>query len=220
MNILWAHDHTFYYNESGKFYSGGKLPYQVWQRYLSIFDRMTVVGRGRKLPADADPAGKTLSSGPNVEFLIMPSLSNPINKWTKKGYVDRMLTDAILQVDAVIARMPSELGSEVIRIAKRYGKNRMPLRWWRAHGMDYGIMGTYKASCMRRLPFIRQDPWLVRLPSPYTLRIRFCSLDIHAPRDRLLAARMSRLRRRRTKCWNKGLQQSARWTRGVNSSSD
>ncbi|BBI32095.1 glycosyltransferase [Cohnella abietis] len=122
MNVLWAHDHTFYYNESGKFYSGGKLPYKVWQRYLSVFDTMTVVGRGRKLPADADPAGKTLSSGPNVDFLVMPSLSNPINKLTKKGYVDRMLTDAILQSDAVIARMPSELGSEVIRIARRYGK--------------------------------------------------------------------------------------------------
>ncbi|MFC5401549.1 glycosyltransferase family 4 protein [Cohnella soli] len=122
MNVLWAHDHMFYYNESGKFYSGGKLPYKVWQRYLSVFERLTVVGRGRKLPADADPGGKTLSGGPNVDFLVLPSLSNPMNRLTKKGYVDRMLGEAISRADAVIARMPSELGAEAIRIAKRQGK--------------------------------------------------------------------------------------------------
>ncbi|MCC3375553.1 glycosyltransferase [Cohnella sp. REN36] len=122
MNVLWAHDHMFYYNESGRFYSGGKLPYKVWQRYLNVFDRLTVVGRGRKLPADADSAGKTLSSGPNVEFLVLPSLSNPVNKLIKKGYVERMLSEAILQADAVIARLPSELGAEAVRLARKFGK--------------------------------------------------------------------------------------------------
>lgn len=122
MNVLWAHDHTFYFNESGKYFSGGKLPYKVWQRYLNVFDRLTVVGRGRLLPAEAEAGGKTLSSGPNVDFLVLPSLSNPVNKLTKKGYVERMLTEAILQADAVIARLPSELGAEAIRLARRHGK--------------------------------------------------------------------------------------------------
>lgn len=122
MNVLWAHDHTFYFNESGKFFSGGKLPYAVWERYLGVFDRMTVACRGKKTSPDADMAGKTLSSGPNVDFLVLPSLSNPVNKLTKRGYVEQILREAISKVDAVIARLPSEIGGEAIRIAKSLGK--------------------------------------------------------------------------------------------------
>lgn len=122
MHVVWAHDHTFYFNESGKFYSGGKLPYTVWERYLNVFDRLTVACRGKRTPSDADMSGKTLSSGPNVDFVVLPSLSNPVNKLTKRGYVEQMLTDTIREADAVIARMPSEIGAEAIRIAKRLGK--------------------------------------------------------------------------------------------------
>ncbi|BBH19567.1 hypothetical protein Back11_09120 [Paenibacillus baekrokdamisoli] len=122
MHVVWAHDHTFYFNETGKFYSGGKLPYAVWERYLAVFDRVTVACRGQKTLPDADMKGKTLSSGPNVDFLVLPSLSNPVNKLTKKGYVEQCLTEIIRSADAVIARMPSEIGAEAIRVATRLGK--------------------------------------------------------------------------------------------------
>ncbi|GGF98539.1 glycosyltransferase [Paenibacillus abyssi] len=122
MHVVWAHDHTFYFNESGKFFSGGKLPYAVWERYLGVFGRMTVACRGKKVPSDAELQGKTVSSGPNVDFLVLPSLSNPVNKLTKKGYVDQLLTDTISRADAVIARMPSEIGAEAIRVARKLGK--------------------------------------------------------------------------------------------------
>ncbi|UVI27903.1 glycosyltransferase [Paenibacillus spongiae] len=122
MHVLWAHDHTFYFNETGKFFSGGKLPYAVWERYLAVFDQVTVACRGQKAQTDADMKGKTLSSGPNVDFLVLPSLSNPVNKLTKKGYVDQCLTDSIRNADAVIARMPSEIGAEAIRVARKLGK--------------------------------------------------------------------------------------------------
>lgn len=122
MNVLWAHDHTFYFNESGKFFSGGKLPYAVWERYLGVFDQITVACRGKKASSDADMAGKTLSSGPDVDFLVLPSLSNPVNKMTKRGYIEQLLQEAIGKADAVIARVPSEIGAEAIRVARKMGK--------------------------------------------------------------------------------------------------
>ncbi|ALS26652.1 family 1 glycosyl transferase [Paenibacillus sp. 32O-W] len=122
MHILWAHDHTFYFNDSGKFFSGGKLPYAVWERYLGVFSSLTVACRGQKVPSDDSLKRKTLSSGPNVDFLVLPSLSNPVNKLTKRGYVDQLLTEAVGKADAVIARMPSEIGSEAIRVARKLGK--------------------------------------------------------------------------------------------------
>ncbi|MUT64770.1 glycosyltransferase family 4 protein [Paenibacillus sp. NEAU-GSW1] len=122
MKLVWAHDHTFYFNESGKFFSGGKLPYAVWERYLGVFDQLTIACRGKKTPLDADMTGKTLSSGANVEFLVLPSLSNPVNKLTKRGYIEQLLTEAIGKADAVIARLPSEIGAEAIRVARSLGK--------------------------------------------------------------------------------------------------
>lgn len=122
MHVVWAHDHTFYFNETGKFYSGGKLPYAVWERYLSVFGTITVACRGQRVSADADMRGKTLSSGANVDFLVLPSLSNPVNKLTKRGIVEQGLREAIAKADAVIARMPSEIGAEAIRVARSLGK--------------------------------------------------------------------------------------------------
>lgn len=122
MKVVWAHDHTFYFNESGKFFSGGKLPYAVWERYLGVFDQITVACRGKKTSADADMSGKTISSGPNVDFLVLPSLSNPVNKLTKRGYIEQTLKESIGKADAVIARLPSEIGAEAIRVARSLGK--------------------------------------------------------------------------------------------------
>lgn len=122
MNILWAHDHTFYFNDSGKFFSSGKLPYAVWERYLSVFDRITVVSRAKKATSETEIRNKSLSSGANVDFIALPSLSNPVNKLTKKGYVERILTESIEKSDAVIARLPSEIGAEAIEIAKKLNK--------------------------------------------------------------------------------------------------
>lgn len=122
MKVLWAHDHTFYFNDSGKFFSSGKLPYSVWERYLTVFDEITVASRAKKVPSDTEIRNKSLSSGKNVDFIVLPSLSNPVNKLTKKGYIERVLTESIQKADAVIARLPSEIGSEAIEIAKKLNK--------------------------------------------------------------------------------------------------
>ncbi|MBB6674813.1 glycosyltransferase family 4 protein [Cohnella nanjingensis] len=208
MNVLWAHDHMFYYNESGRYYSGGKLPYKVWQRYLNVFDQMTVVGRGRKLPAEADTTGKTLSSGPNVEFLVMPSLSNPVNKLTKKGYVERMLTDAILQADAVIARLPSELGAEAIRLARKFGKpfavEVVACAWdglWNYGNVQGKLYAPFSYQKTRAL--VRQAPFAIYVTDAFlqrrypnkTGRIGVCSnVEIAEPPSEVLERRLARIR--------------------------
>ncbi|QHT61915.1 glycosyltransferase family 4 protein [Paenibacillus lycopersici] len=164
MHVVWAHDHTFYFNETGKFYSGGKLPYAVWERYLGVFDSMTVACRGQRTSADADMKGKTLSSGPNVDFLVLPSLSNPVNKLTKRGIVEHSLREAIAKADAVIARMPSELGAEAIRVARSLGKpfavEMVACAWdglWNygnAQGKLYAPFSLWKTrSLVKRAPY-------------------------------------------------------------------
>lgn len=208
MHVVWAHDHTFYFNESGKFYSGGKLPYAVWERYLSVFDRVTVACRGQKTGPNADMKGKTLSSGPNVDFLVLPSLSNPVNKLTKRGYVEQSLTEVIRAADAVIARMPSEIGSEAIRVARQLGKpysiEMVACAWdglWNygnAQGKLYAPLALWKT---RRL--VRRAPYGIYVTEQF-LQQRYplgasgvqgsCSnVEIPAPDDDVLAKRLQRI---------------------------
>ncbi|KRF21591.1 glycosyltransferase family 4 protein [Paenibacillus sp. Soil787] len=164
MKVLWAHDHTFYFNDSGKFFSSGKLPYAVWERYLSVFDQITVASRAKKISSGTEIANKSLSSGKNVDFIVLPSLSNPVNKLTKKGYIERILTESIRQSDAVIARLPSEIGSEAIAIAKKLGKpfavEMVACAWdalWNygnAQGKAYALFATMKTkSQVKDAPF-------------------------------------------------------------------
>ncbi|CAH1206846.1 hypothetical protein PAECIP111893_02632 [Paenibacillus plantiphilus] len=208
MHVVWAHDHTFYFNESGKFYSGGKLPYAVWERYLSVFDRVTVACRGQKTGPSADMQGKTLSSGPNVDFLVLPSLSNPVNKLTKRGYVEQSLIEVIRTADAVIARMPSEIGSEAIRVARQLGKpysiEMVACAWdglWNygnAQGKLYAPFALWKT---RRL--VKQAPFGIYVTEQF-LQQRYplsasgvqgsCSnVEIPAPAEDVLARRLQRI---------------------------
>lgn len=164
MNVLWAHDHTFYFNDSGKFFTSGKLPYAVWERYLSVFDQITVASRAKKVSSDTEIRNKSLSSGANVDFVVLPSLSNPVNKMTKKGYVERVLTESIQKADAVIARLPSEIGAEAVEIAKKLNKpfavEVVACAWdglWNygnVQGKLYAPVATWKTkSLVKRAPF-------------------------------------------------------------------
>jgi glycosyltransferase involved in cell wall biosynthesis len=164
MKVLWAHDHTFYFNDSGKFFSSGKLPYAVWERYLSVFDEITVASRAKKIPSETEIQNKSLSSGKNVDFVVLPSLSNPVNKLTKKGYIERVLTESIQKADAVIARLPSEIGSVAIEIAQKLNKpfaiEMVACAWdalWNygnVQGKAYALFATLKTkSQVKDAPF-------------------------------------------------------------------
>lgn len=122
MRLLWAHDHIFYFDKESNYFSTGKLPYSVWERYLKSFSSVRVVSRGKELNSQEHINRVTLSSGPNVSFLTVPSISNPLSYVKRKNYVERLLRDEIEAVDVVIARLPSEIGSIAIKVARSLGK--------------------------------------------------------------------------------------------------
>ncbi len=119
---MFVHDHVFYTDGEGCYYTSGKLPYSVWERYLSVFEQITVVARAKKLTNLDDVSKLNLSSGLNVSFVEMPSLSNPKNIVTKRQQVIKKMKEIILENDAVIARVPSELGLLAAKIALKVNK--------------------------------------------------------------------------------------------------
>ncbi|MEC0248032.1 glycosyltransferase family 4 protein [Paenibacillus chitinolyticus] len=212
MNVLWAHDHTFYFTDSGKFYSSGKLPYAVWERYLSVFDSLTVVSRGKRMTSAHEMEKKSLSSGAGVNFIVLPSLSNPVNKITKKGYVERVLTEAVMKADAVIARLPSEIGSEAIAIAKKLGKpfavEVVACAWdglWNygsVQGKLYAPIATWKTkSDVKEAPYaiyVTEQFLQKRYPCP-SGRTQSCSnVELPEMGEDVLQRRLERIRSMKT----------------------
>lgn len=118
---MFAHDHVFYRHGSDV-YTSGSLSYAVWSRYLALFDNLTVAARTQDPNDGIDLSKLALSSGPKVDFLEIPTLSNPVAMIANRAKAASVLSGALEKADGLIARLPSEIGSVAIRQAEQMGK--------------------------------------------------------------------------------------------------
>jgi glycosyltransferase involved in cell wall biosynthesis len=81
-----------------------------------------VVSRTRELPDDAAPEELTLVSGPGVSYESIPSLSGPLIRFSNRADSRRRLREALSAADALIARLPSEIGMAAVEAADKFGK--------------------------------------------------------------------------------------------------
>lgn len=161
MKILFVHDHFFKYQDSDYFSNGG-FPANIWQRYLSVFNNLTVVGRdgGYLSPADR---GYTLSSCRGVSFRLLPNISNIRSLLFGNKIVVSECRRLVSESDGIIARLPSRLGQlfvkEAIRQAKPYAIEVVGCAWdalW-----NYG---DWKGKVMAPLAFYETKLALSRAP--------------------------------------------------------
>lgn len=118
MEAVFVHDHMFHSGPGGGIYTGGKLPYVAFTRYLRAFDSLRVVGR---VAAVADSAGLTRADGPNVTFSWLPNDLYRRPGWHALREADRVLRNIITPSRAVIVRLPSIAGVLASRQAIRVG---------------------------------------------------------------------------------------------------
>ncbi|HCF70885.1 MAG TPA: glycosyl transferase family 1 [Syntrophomonas sp.] len=122
MKVLFAHDHVFLRDELGHYYSYGQFPYEVWQRYLSAFDSVVVASRVRNMRDGAWKEKLNLASGPNVSFVAIQDIRILTKMLYRRAQVARILKNELTCVSALIARLPSEIGTLAIQLAERLGK--------------------------------------------------------------------------------------------------
>jgi len=120
MRLLFAHDHRFFRGADGEVYSTGCLPATAWTRYLEHFDEVRVIAREEGLAAD--DARLALASEKGVDFLFLPNLSSLHQLLFRSPELDKRLSSEIEAADAVVARVPSEIGLLAIHHARRLGK--------------------------------------------------------------------------------------------------
>lgn len=124
MNLIWAHDHYFIYDlNSGDYFSEIEFGYSTWERYLYSFQEIIIISRviERNL-SEKEKSKYNLSSGPNVSFIHLPNI-NKISEKVKNNYrVNEKIKKTVKKSDAVIARLPSQIGMLVLDCAKKYNK--------------------------------------------------------------------------------------------------
>jgi glycosyltransferase involved in cell wall biosynthesis len=172
-NVVFAHDSWFHRGEDGRVRSArGAWP---WERYLDFTRTLTVTSR-----MDAGGEGFEDVSREGVEFVALPSLSGPAVRFTRRREARGILERALGQADALVARLPSEIGLLAVDVAGRrglpyaielvtctwdalwyrgsfQGKLYAPISWWATRG------------AVRRAPFVlyvTRDFLQGRYPSP------------------------------------------------------
>jgi glycosyltransferase involved in cell wall biosynthesis len=118
--LVFAHDYPFIAGPGGEVYSDrGDWP---WQRYLDFADHLTVASRMTELPDDASTDALTQVSASNVRYEAIPSLSGPLIRFTNRREARRRLRHVLSRADALVARLPSEVGVAAVEAAEALGK--------------------------------------------------------------------------------------------------
>jgi glycosyltransferase involved in cell wall biosynthesis len=123
MNLLWVHDQEFIASPSGSVYSRGQFPYEIWLRYLAHFKQVNVIScMSTNTGTKNIPSNCNISSGPCVNFNLVPKLSFDKNFLFHKDIINKIIAEEISRADAVICRLPSFNGQFAIQILRSIGK--------------------------------------------------------------------------------------------------
>lgn len=122
MKLAFAQDHIFQQDENGNLFTGGSFNNHIWERYLNHFDEITVLARLENIKDQYN--NKTFNSFDlkATKLVPIPSLSGPVKQFTNKKEDKRIIRMALKNSDALIARLPSEIGNLAINVAKELNK--------------------------------------------------------------------------------------------------
>jgi glycosyltransferase involved in cell wall biosynthesis len=119
VRLVFAHDTWFIRAPDGRVFTDrGSFP---WDRYLEFASSITVVSRMRDLNPGESTERMALASHPQVSFVELPNLATPVGRFVKRRSARRSLTAVLEQADALVARLPSEIGGLACWVAHDLG---------------------------------------------------------------------------------------------------
>jgi len=108
MRVCVTLEQRFHQTPDGRVWTDGPSPYSFWTRYLAAFDEVRAVARVR--PAVEIAPGWVRADGPGVQFAAVPCYIGPWEFLQKRTAVRRAVWNAVEPHDAVIMRVPSNIG--------------------------------------------------------------------------------------------------------------
>ncbi|EDM69914.1 glycosyl transferase, group 1 [Roseobacter sp. AzwK-3b] len=121
MKAIFAHDHRFILSRE-KVWSESQFEAALWKRYLAHFDTITVAARRGSMPPGKSVQQLELSSAPHVDFELFSNLSRLRGLTLDRPAALRRMQELVARHDAVIARLPSEIGLLAVQSARVLGK--------------------------------------------------------------------------------------------------
>jgi glycosyltransferase involved in cell wall biosynthesis len=119
---MWAHDHRFI-KHGVNYYSQVEFPYEMWDRYLIHFNEIIVAARVENFQNNKIRIDKmNKSSGIGVDFLAVPPQNSIKSILFSKNSAKKILEEELQQCDALIARLPSQIGMLAVEVAKKLNK--------------------------------------------------------------------------------------------------
>ena len=127
MKLLFVHSTKFKMDTQGQLYTDGSYTKDVWDRYLSISDNLSVIARKDTNVYDAKYANDNFNyfDKTKIRFIEVPNLTSSYSSFFnfKKRYnIEKLIKEVVIEHDYIIARIPSSVGNLAIKYARRYKK--------------------------------------------------------------------------------------------------
>ena len=121
MRLLFVHDHMFHF-EGSVAYSPGRFGKNVWSRFFDtgLIQEVRVVSRG--INANGLDRGLIVSSADGVVFDPLYNVKGGVDYFLYFSEIKEKLREHIREVDVVVIRVPSSLGTYAHAICGELGK--------------------------------------------------------------------------------------------------
>lgn len=128
MNLLFIHGaEKLKEDRSGNYYTDGSYNREVWNRYLSLCDGLSVIFRKDTKVYDAKEARQKFQvfDRNKIKFIEIPDLNESILSFInlrKRYRTHQIIKNEIRRNNGIIVRLPSSTGNIEIKYAKKYKK--------------------------------------------------------------------------------------------------
>lgn len=207
MKALFVHDARFMQKIGGGVYGPSQFGAHSWERYLQVFDMLTIIGRVFKTD-DSGCEPFILSSRSEVDFNLVPSISNITAFLGDRRKAELCIEAALADSDALISRIPSELGFLATRVAERMGKpwavEVVGCAWdglWNYGTMRAKLWAPFSFNRMRRtvakaryVLYVSEAFLQQRYPSHNAVTVSCSNVELASVSEVVLQVRMQRIR--------------------------
>jgi glycosyltransferase involved in cell wall biosynthesis len=127
MKLLFVHGTKFKEDSNGVYYTGGSYSQSIWNRYLSVANELSVIARKDSIIYDPGYARRNFNyfNKEKICLIKAPNLASSPKEFfniQKRKAKNKIIENAVLNNDCVIARLPSSNGNIAISMARKYNK--------------------------------------------------------------------------------------------------
>lgn len=122
-HLFFVTEGRFVRNDNGVYTQGG-FPYRLWERYLSVFEKITIVARVKQNVGNVEDVFR--SDGPNVSFWDLPYYEGPRDYIRVRHCFNQTIKAIIDSIEkehaSVICRVPGLIGGKIAELLKKEKK--------------------------------------------------------------------------------------------------